>query len=297
MGVLRRPHQGNGAVIEGSLSPADRGGLPDPVARREVLRIAGMMGLGVFCLSLSPAAMAAEKLKAALAPKRLPVIVLDPGHGGIDPGCTGFSGVFEKDIAFSTAQEIAAQLEATRRYRVILTRSDDEFIALQERVARARAVDGDLFLSIHADAIPDEDVRGASVFTLSERASDAAAAALAAKENSADVVGGVNLGAHSKEVSSILFDLARRQTSNLSIGLAKELVAMIGAQVPMLQHSHRSAGFAVLKAPDIPSALVELGCLSNKTEDKLLRQASYRKKLAGSVVHSIEGYYAHIVRT
>jgi len=253
------------------------------------------MGLGAFSLRLTPEALAAERAKA-VAPRRLQIVVLDPGHGGVDPGCIGYSGVYEKEIAFSTAEEIGRMLEATKRYRVVLTRGEDEFVALQDRVARARAAEGDLFLSIHADAIPDEDVRGASVFTLSEKASDAASAALAARENHADIVGGVNLATQSREVSDILLDLARRETNNLSIGLAQELVTKLGSEVRMLDHSHRSAGFAVLKAPDIPSALVELGCLSNRDEDRMLRTPAYRKKLATGIVQSVEAYYAQVVR-
>jgi len=253
------------------------------------------MGLGAFSLALTPQALAVERAKA-VAPRRPQIIVIDPGHGGIDPGCIGYSGVYEKEISFSTANEIARMLESTKRYKVVLTRDEDEFVALQDRVARARAAEGDLFLSIHADAIPDEQVRGASVFTLSEKASDAASAALAARENQADVVAGINLATQTREVSDILLDLARRQTNNLSIGLAQELVSKLGSEVRMLDHSHRSAGFAVLKAPDIPSALVELGCLSNRDEDRMLRTPAYRKKLATGIVQSVEAYYAQVVR-
>ena len=265
------------------------------LGRRELLRCAGIMGLGAFSLALTPQALAVERAKA-LAPRRIQTIVIDAGHGGIDPGCIGYSGVYEKEIAFSTVNEIARMLEATHRYKVVLTRTEDEFIELQERVARARAANGDLFLSIHADAIPDQQVRGASVFTLSEKASDAASAALAARENHADVIGGINLGTQSREVSDILIDLARRQTNNLSIGLAQELVTKLGTEVRMMDHSHRSAGFAVLKAPDIPSALVELGCLSNREEDRMLRTPAYRKKLATGIVDSVEAYYSQVVK-
>jgi N-acetylmuramoyl-L-alanine amidase len=272
------------------------GGTEHAMARRDLLRLAGSMGLGAFSLSLTRQALSAERLKAAAAPRRTPIVVIDPGHGGIDPGCIGYSGIYEKDIAFATADEVAGMLEGSKRYKVVMTRSDDEFIPLRDRVARARAANGDLFLSIHADAIPDETVRGASVFTLSEKASDAASAALAARENGADMVGGVNLAAQAPEVSDILLDLARRQTNNLSIGLARELVSKLGSEVRMLDHSHRSAGFAVLKAPDIPSALVELGCLSNHDEDRMLRMPAYRKKLAIGIVQSVDAYYSQIVR-
>ncbi len=217
--------------------------------------------------------------------------MLDPGHGGIDPGCIGASGIFEKDIALATAQEFARELEATGRFRVKLTRSDDEYVPLSERVARARGAGADLMLSIHADALPDEHLRGASVFTLSEQASDRAAAALAARENRADFVAGVDLSRHAPEVSNILFDLARRETNNESIRLARDLVSELGRRVRLLNHSHRSAGFAVLKAPDIPSALVEIGCLSNHEEEALLQLPTYRRKLAAGLAKSVGDFF------
>ncbi len=266
------------------------------VGRRELLRFAGLMGLGAFSITLSPQALAAERSRLAGAPRRLPVVVIDPGHGGIDPGAIGYSGTYEKDVTIWTGREIGRLLTATNHYKVVLTRTTDEFVALHDRVARGRHAGGDLFLSVHADAIPDERVRGASVFTLSEKASDAAAAAIAERENSADVVAGIDLGAQSPDVSSILFDLARRQTNNRSIGLARELVTTLGSEVRMLENCHRSAGFAVLKAPDIPSALVEMGCLSNREEDKLLRSTSYREKIAKGIVQSVDAYFRHVVR-
>lgn len=269
------------------------GGLVD---RRELLRFAGIMGLGAFSISLTPEALAAERSRLTAGPRRPPLVVIDPGHGGIDPGAIGYSGTYEKDITIATAREIARLLTSGGHYRVYMTRTTDEFVALHDRVARGRAAGGDLFLSVHADAIPDERIRGASVFTLSEQASDAVAAAVAERENSADVIAGVDLTSQSREVSSILFDLAQRQTNNRSIGLARELVTTLSGEVRMLENSHRSAGFAVLKAPDIPSALVEMGCLSNREEDKLLRTAGYREKIAKGIVHSIDAYFHHVVK-
>ncbi len=222
--------------------------------------------------------------------------MIDPGHGGVDPGAIGISGTYEKDVTFATAIDIGRRLQGLRRYKVVMTRDRDEFVPLHERVIRGRAAKGDLFLSVHADAIPDEHVRGASVFTLSEQASDAAAAALADRENQADTVAGIDLGNQSPEVSSILFDLARRHTNNLSIGLAQEIVARLGSEVRMLENSHRSAGFAVLKAPDIPSALVEMGCLSNHEEDRLLKTAAYRDKIAAGIVDSVNAYFSQIIK-
>jgi N-acetylmuramoyl-L-alanine amidase len=240
------------------------------------------------------AVMAAMPALAETRPKAAPktrLVVLDPGHGGIDPGAIGVSGVYEKDVTLAATREVARQLEATKRYRVLLTRKGDEFVALQDRVARAHAAGGELFLSIHADALPNASIRGASVFTLSEKASDKEAAELAAHENKADLIAGIDLSRHEPAVSTILFDLARRQTNNLSIRLARQLVAELGHNVKLLDNSQRAAGFVVLKAPDIPSALVEMGCLSNRQEDRLLQQSSYQRKLATSLVRSINDYF------
>jgi N-acetylmuramoyl-L-alanine amidase len=236
------------------------------------------------------------KSPAAKPLARRPTVVLDPGHGGLDPGAIGLSGVYEKDIALDTARLVARQLEASRRYRVVLTRTSDEFVPLQDRVARARAAEGDLFLSIHADALPDPEMRGASVFTLSEKASDKEAAALATRENKVDLIAGIDLSRHAPEVSSILIDLARRQTNNQSIQLARRLVIDLGQDVLMLNNSHRSAGFAVLKAPDIPSALIEMGCLSNRQEEHALRMPGYRQKVAIGIARAINDYFASALK-
>ena len=233
-------------------------------------------------------------LAATSAPSSLPLIVLDAGHGGVDPGAIGVIGTYEKNIALPTVQELAQQLTATRRYRVQLTRRDDEFISLEGRVARARAAGADLFLSVHADALPERGARGASVYTLSEQASDREAAMLAASENRADLVGGVKLDTHDPQVNGILIDLARRQTNNLSIHFAQDVVNELGRHVVMLTNSHRSAGFAVLKAPDIPSALVEIGCLSNRTEELDLRRPPYRTEVARALTRSIGDYFDRI---
>jgi N-acetylmuramoyl-L-alanine amidase len=264
------------------------------IERRALLRLLGGIGLAVGGSIAMPPAFAQSQL--ARAARKTHLIVLDPGHGGIDPGAIGFSGAYEKEIALATAQEVARQLEATNRYRVRLTRTGDEFVALQDRVAFAHAEGGELFLSIHADALPEAGVRGASVFTLSEKASDKEAAELAARENKADLIAGLDLSRHEPVVSEILFDLARRQTNNLSIRLARDLVSELGQEVRLLNNSHRSAGFVVLKAPDIPSALVELGCLSNKEEDTLLQKTTYQRKLATGLVRSINDYFDFLAK-
>jgi N-acetylmuramoyl-L-alanine amidase len=273
----------------------------DDLLRRKLLRafmtVGGSLAATVVGIA-APARLLAQTLSQTTAKSpavkplpRRPIVVLDPGHGGLDPGAIGLSGVYEKDIALDAARLVARQLEASRRYRVVFTRTSDEFVALQDRVARARAAEGDLFLSIHADALPDPEMRGASVFTLSEKASDKEAAALAARENKVDLIAGIDLSRHAPEVSSILIDLARRQTNNQSIQLARRLVTDLGQDVLMLNNSHRSAGFAVLKAPDIPSALVEMGCLSNRQEEHALRMPSYRQKVAIGIARSINDYF------
>jgi N-acetylmuramoyl-L-alanine amidase len=224
--------------------------------------------------------------------RRVATVVIDPGHGGVDPGAISPSGVHEKDIALATAWQFARQLAARRGFRVVLTRSRDEFLPLRERVARARAWKADLFLSIHADALPDAGMRGLSVFTQSGQASDREAAALAASENRADLVGGVNLARQPRDVGNILLDLTRRQTRNLSIALARRVVVELGRETVLLENPQRSADFAVLTAPDVPSALVELGCLSNAAEERLLQQRTYQQKLVRGLVRAVEAYFA-----
>jgi N-acetylmuramoyl-L-alanine amidase len=261
------------------------------IDRRGVLRL--LAGTGLASVAFSPAFAEPQVARTA---HKTHLIVLDPGHGGVDPGAIGFSGVYEKEIALATAQQLARELETTKRYRVRLTRSGDEFVALQDRVAFAHAEGADLFLSIHADALPNAGMRGASVYTLSEQASDKEAAALAARENKADLIAGIDLSRHEPVVSEILIDLARRQTNNLSIRLARELVTELGHEVRLLNNSHRSAGFVVLKAPDIPSALVEVGCLSNRTEEQLLQRPAYQHKLATGLVRSINDYFDQVAK-
>jgi N-acetylmuramoyl-L-alanine amidase len=226
-------------------------------------------------------------------PRRpLPVVVIDPGHGGIDPGAISPDGMYEKYITLAAARDLAQQLWATRRFRVVMTRRDDVFVPLHQRVAQARAAHADLLVSIHADELPNTALRGLSVYTLSAKASDREAAALAHSENGGDVVDGVNLAHEPPLVGHILFDLARRRTNNLSLSLAHALVGECGRLVPLLEHPQRAAGFVVLTAPDIPSALVELGNLSNPLDNRLLQQPAYRRKLAHALVLGIEAYFA-----
>lgn len=257
--------------------------------RRRLLRLlvsGAAVGWGFDGASAQPAGTRAAPIT------RVPTVVIDPGHGGADPGAVSQNGIYEKDIVLATSWDFACQLAASRHYRVVLTRSVDEFIPLRDRVARARAWRADLFLSIHADALPDQEMRGLSVFTLSAQASDREAAALAFSENKADLVGGVSLARQSREIGDVLIDLARRRTGNLSIVLAHDIVGQLAREVVLLDHPQRCADFAVLTAPDIPSVLVELGCLSNPREERLLQQRSYQQKLARGLARAVETYFS-----
>lgn len=219
------------------------------------------------------------------------IIVIDPGHGGRDPGAIGYSGVYEKNITLMTAKELKRQLDAKGKYKVFLTRSRDIFIPLRQRMEIARKNKADLFISVHADSAPNRKATGLSVYTLSETASDKEAAALAERENKADVISGLNLVEQSKEVSDVLISLAQRESRNRSSELARCMEIEMKKAVKLVTDTHRFAGFAVLKAPDVPSVLLEIGYLSNKNEERLLRQESYRKKIATSVVKSIDRYF------
>lgn len=235
---------------------------------------------------------AAADATVARQPAAQRVVVLDPGHGGKDPGGIGVSGVYEKTLTLATAREVRRELGRLGPYRVILTRNSDRFVRLRERVAIARRAKAELFVSIHADTRATIETRGASVYTLSERASDAEAAALAERENKADLIAGLNLTSAGADVSGILINLAQRDTMNRSGRFAAELVRHLEPQTRLLPRSHRFAGFAVLKAPDVPSVLIETGFLSNPADEALLRQPEHRRRLAIAIARAIDAYFA-----
>lgn len=222
------------------------------------------------------------------------IVVIDPGHGGVDPGAISVNGYHEKNLTLAISKELARQFNATGRYKAILTRNDDDFMALRERVTFARAAGADLFISIHADSHGEWETRGASVYTLSTEASDKEAAALAAKENKADIIGGLDLSRQDRDVASILIDLAQRETMNRSKIYAGMLVEEFErAHVTLLPNRpHRSAGFAVLTAPDVPAVLLEVGYLSNKTDERALMQQSHRQKLARAIIKAADSFFA-----
>jgi N-acetylmuramoyl-L-alanine amidase len=216
---------------------------------------------------------------------------IDAGHGGVDPGAIGHDGVYEKSIVLAAAKALKAALEETGRYKAVLTRTDDSFIRLRERIAIARRVDADLFVSLHADSIKDSSLRGLSVYTLSENASDNEAEALATSENKADIVAGIDLSQQEPEVTNILIDLAQRRTMNYSARLAGYVVHELERETKLLTRPHRFAGFAVLKAPDVPSVLVELGFLSNREDSRRLNDPAYRRKVATGLTRAIDRYF------
>ena len=224
-------------------------------------------------------------------PRRVRVIAVDPGHGGADPGAIGANGVYEKDLTLPYARALKRALEAVPGYRVVLTRDRDEYIPLRRRIAIAREAGAELFISLHADSLKNRATRGASVYTLSETASDKEAAALAAKENRSDIIAGVDLNRQNDEVTSILIDLTQRETKNRSARYASLLLAEIRKSARVLKRSHRFAGFAVLKAPDVPSVLVELGYLSNHDEARFLSSASGRRTLVAAIVRATRAYF------
>jgi N-acetylmuramoyl-L-alanine amidase len=222
-----------------------------------------------------------------------PLVMLDPGHGGIDHGTTAASGEMEKTIVLEFALLLRDKLEKSGKYRVALTRTDDRFVPLAERVQLARAQGAGLFLSIHADALAkhEGDARGAAVYTLSETASDAEAARLAEAENKADVIAGVDLSAEPNEVADILIDLAQRETKHFSVHFAKTLVGELKTSARLHKHPLKSAGFRVLKAPDVPSVLLELGYVTSRQDLKLLTSESWRARAAGSIVQAVHTFF------
>jgi len=223
-----------------------------------------------------------------------PLVMLDPGHGGVDSGATAPSGEMEKAIVLEFAQALREKLEHSGKYRVAMTRSDDTFIPLAERVRISRTAGASLFVSIHADAITHNtaEVRGATVFTLSESASDAEAGRLAESENRADVIAGVDLSAEPEEVADILVDLTQRETKNFSAHFARAVVGELKGTARLNKNPLKSAGFRVLKAPDVPSVLIELGYVTNKEDLKLITSDAWRARNADAIAQAINTFFS-----
>ena len=226
-------------------------------------------------------------------PKNRPnrwVVFIDAGHGGKDPGAVGWAGTKEKDITLAAAVELARQLQATGKIRAVLSRSDDRYLKLRQRIKLARSENADLFVSLHADSAASKSARGMSVFTLSETASDKEAEALARNENRADLIGGPDLGIEDPEAANELLRMFQRESMNQSTHFAGKILQEIKDMPGGDKRGHRFAGFAVLKAPDMPSVLVEMGFLSNRQDEANLNRKSYRRKLAGRLTGAIVSY-------
>lgn len=229
-------------------------------------------------------------------PKKKPLVIIDPGHGGQDPGAKGANGVYEKQITLAVAKRLKNTLEESGRYRVKMTRESDVFVQLRDRVRFARRNSGDLFISIHADSISRPNVTGASVYTLSEKASDAETAKLVARENAADLIVGIDMSDQDQDVANILIDLMTRDTMDQSKFMANTVVTRLNrGQVRTLsERPHRSAGFAVLKAPDIPSILVEMGYVTNPAEATKLSSPAYQQKIADALKSSVDAFFEKV---
>ena len=237
-----------------------------------------------------PPAASSDQLPSAEREHKL--VVIDPGHGGIDPGAIGVGNVREKDVVLAFGLKLKKVLEASGNIDVVMTRSDDTFLTLRDRVKVARDKGADLFIAIHADTVRGGDARGATIYTLSEKASDAEAEALAHKENRADIIAGIDLEAENQEVTDILIDLAQRESKTHSLVFAKKAVAEMSPVTAFTGKPMRSAGFMVLKAADVPSVLIELGFLSSRQDEVQLTSPEWQQKVAGAMGRAVENYFA-----
>lgn len=216
-------------------------------------------------------------------------VMIDPGHGGIDSGAESLSGIKEKNLTLAVGRELRDRLAQEDNIRVLMTRDDDTFLRLSERVRLARQHEADLFVSIHADTITQHDIRGATVYTISDKASDSVARAMAERENKSDNVAGV-VPEEEPEVTDILLDLTRRETHTFSLSFAEKVIEQLRGQINLINNPHRYAGFQVLRAPDVPSVLIEIGYLSNPEDEKLIRNPQWRSKLVDRIALAIKSF-------
>jgi len=266
--------------------------LAGPVQLRRAGEAGGQLTVEIVpapAATFSRAAAAGRPLAQGGRATPLPLVVIDPGHGGRDPGAIGRRGTQEKEVVLACAQELRRLLEASGRCRVAMTRTNDRFVALGDRVEFARRREAVLFVSVHADSAPG--ARGASVYTLGE-GSDALSTALARRENNADRAGGLRMPSVSPEVQAILTSLMRAETRSGSARMAGLMVRELGQEVPLLPNTHRQAGFVVLKAPEIPSVLVEIGFLSHPEDEAALRRPEHRARVARALDRAVQGWLA-----
>jgi N-acetylmuramoyl-L-alanine amidase len=264
------------------------------VISRRLLLAPLLAGTGVAVSVLPPPpALAVRPPARGARSDAVPLVMLDPGHGGRDPGAIGVAGTYEKHVALATAGDLQRLLSADGRYRVALTRARDVFVPLEERVGLAQRAGAALFVSMHADALADHAVRGASVYTLAAQASDLQTAALARSENAADrFAGSAAFGDMTPEVARILASLVRQETRAGSARMARSVVDEVGRALALLPHPQRHADFVVLKAADIPSVLVEMGFMSNRDDEAALRQVRHRAVVAAALRRAIDAYFA-----
>lgn len=248
------------------------------------------VGVKAFSNNAQTVATQAPSSTAKKSAPKKKIIMLDAGHGGQDPGAISRTGKYEKDLTLKMAKETKALLEKAG-YKVVMTRDKDVYISLRGRIERAHKANADLFISIHADSAKNPSAKGLSVYTISETASDKEAAALAESENKSDILFGMDLSDYQPEVGNILIDFAKTYTMDQSAKYADEVVKEMAKEVTLRPKAHRYAGFVVLKSPNIPSVLLELGYLSNKQEDKQLQKESYRKKLSQALVRAVNTYF------
>ena len=220
-----------------------------------------------------------------------PTVVIDPGHGGVDPGAIGRSGVHEKTVVLAFAATLALRLAASGKYNIRLTRNDDRFLPLRKRVAIGQAARADLFISLHADSVARATARGASLYTLSKRGSDGLASELAAQENKTDLIAGLEFEGDA-DVAGHLIDMQQRSATNRSVEFAQLLLSELEARVPLLRRPRRSAAFRVLKSPKVPSVLIELGFLSSPSDERRLRQPATREEVADAIETALAHYFA-----
>jgi N-acetylmuramoyl-L-alanine amidase len=283
------------AAASAEAQPGDPGDIVGSVTPAEAV---AAKPVPVIKPTLKPTPDAAKPKAVAAKPVRedgKKVIVIDPGHGGIDPGALSPAKTLEKDVVLAFAKDLKERMDGDGRHHVVLTRDDDRFVTLKDRVAFARKQGADLFIAIHADTLRGQTVTGTTIYTLSEKASDAESEALAQRENHADAIAGIDLAGQSEDVAGILIDLAQRDSRNQASMFSRATLRRFKDVTKMTGKPIRSAGFTVLKAPDVPSILIELGFLSNPKDEERLKSAAWRKNLAKALASAIDSHFAPAV--
>ena len=286
--AMTRTGTGTGIVLKLALAPTD----------------AASFGAGTGTEQQASGLAAGASVPAELAPapkppgRSKPVIVIDPGHGGIDPGATGVSNIAEKTVVLAVGQQLRAALMETGRYDVKMTRNTDVFVSLDRRLKMSADQAADLFISLHADSIEErtiaENIRGATIYTLSERASDDKARAMAEKENASDLIAGLEVAdaAGKDQVRNILIDLLKRETLNFSADFSNVLAAKLSKSITMSRDPQRSAAFKVLKQTHAPSVLIELGYMSNSQDQQQMTTLAWQKQVAASIANAVQAYFS-----